>query len=110
MIWWYLDQTRGIRPDCLVHSNNGILYSISKLGEVGLRAEKMRSSIHKFEFLTRIFVNLHVELSLVSLADRLPLCCALLEQLGRPLVGLRHTLAFFVEKPEIIHRALRLEL
>ena len=75
-----------------------------------MRAEKMRSSIHKFEFLTRIFVNLHVELSLVSLADRVTQCRALLEQLGRPLVGLRHTLALMVEAPEIIHRTLRLEL
>ena len=51
-----------------------------------------------------------MELSLVSLADGIPPCRALLEQLGRPLVGLRHTLAFFVEKPEIIHRDLRSEL
>ena len=51
-----------------------------------------------------------MELSLVSLADRFPLCCALLEQLSRPLVALRHTLALLVEKPEIIHSHLRLEL
>ena len=49
-------------------------------------------------------------MSLVSLADRTPLCRALLVQLSRPLVGLRHTLALNIEKPEIHHRALRLEL
>ena len=58
----------------------------------------------------RLLEYLWMELSLVSLADGIPLCRALLVQLGRPLVGLRHTLAFFVEKPEIMHRNLRLEL
>ena len=70
----------------------------------------MRSSIHKFEFLTRIFVNLDVELSLVSLADRVTLCHGLLEQFGRPLVALSHTVALKVEAPEIRHRRLRLEV
>ena len=51
-----------------------------------------------------------MELSLVSLADRLPLCRALLEQLDRPLVGLRNTLASSVEQPEIHHAKLRSEL
>ena len=53
---------------------------------------------------------LYLEMSLVSLADRIPLCRALLVQLGRPLVGLRHTLAFIVENPEIRYCPLRLEL
>ena len=53
---------------------------------------------------------LWMELSLVSLAYSIPLCRALVEQLGRPLVGLRHTLALKVEAPEIRHRQLRLEL
>ena len=51
-----------------------------------------------------------MELSLVSLADRIPLCRALLVQLGRPLERLRHTLALKVESPEIRYRTLRLEL
>ena len=42
---------------------------------------------------------LYVELSLVSLADSIPQCRALLVQLDRPLVRLRHTLAFTVESP-----------
>ena len=50
-----------------------------------------------------------MELSLVSLADSIPQCRALLVQLGRPLVGLRHTLAMNIEIPEIQRRILRLE-
>ena len=58
----------------------------------------------------RLLEYLWMEMSLVSLADRVTQCRALLVQLGRPLVALRHTLAFIVESPEIQHRALRLEL
>ena len=53
---------------------------------------------------------LYVELSLVSLTDSIPHCCALLVQLGCPLVGLGNTLALTVEKPEMRYRSLRLEL
>ena len=53
---------------------------------------------------------MHVELSLVSLADSTPSCCALLPQLDGPLGALRHTLAFVVESPEIRDGILRLEL
>ena len=58
----------------------------------------------------RLLEYLMMECSLVSLADSIPLCRALRVQLGRPLVGLRHTLALSVEAPEIRHRTLRLEL
>ena len=49
----------------------------------------------------RLLEYLWMELSLVSLADRVTQCHALLVQLGCPLVGLRHALAFTVESPEI---------
>ena len=58
----------------------------------------------------RLLEYLWMECSLVSLADRVPPHRALLVQLGRPLVGLRHTLAFEVLNPEIKYRTLRLEL
>ena len=58
----------------------------------------------------RLLEYLWMEMSLVYLADRIPQCRALLVQLGRPLVALRHTLAFTVERPKICHRTLRLEL
>ena len=55
----------------------------------------------------RLLEYLWMEMSLVSLADRMPHCRALLVQLGRPLGGLRHALAILVETPEIRHRLLR---
>ena len=58
----------------------------------------------------RLLEYLWMELSLVSLADRVTQCHALLVQLGCPLVGLRHTLAFGAENPKIHYRHLRLEL
>ena len=70
----------------------------------------MCSSVYKLKFERESFNYLHVELSLVSLADRMPLFCALLVQLGRPLVRLRHTLAVTVDIPKIHHRTLRVEL
>ena len=47
----------------------------------------------------RLLEYLWMELSLVSLADGIPLCRALLEQLECPLEGLRNTLAIAVEFP-----------
>ena len=47
----------------------------------------------------RLLEYMYVELSLVSLADTMPQCRALLVQLNRPLERLRNTLAFTVEIP-----------